>query len=116
MVNRPSGLNPLVLRMVVMGRADQLSPQRAFELGLVGDVVPLAEVMPTAERIAEAICAVSPAAAVASKMAIMRGEEIGLTRAIEESYDAIRRHGEVHPDAKEGPRAWVEKRAPRWVA
>jgi enoyl-CoA hydratase/carnithine racemase len=103
----------IVMRMLLMGKAFRLPARRAYELGLVGDVVPLAELIPAAERIAEAICQVSPAAAVASKKAILRGEEVGITQAIAEGYAAIHAHGS-HPDAREGPRAFIEKRKPNW--
>jgi enoyl-CoA hydratase/carnithine racemase len=104
----------IVMRMLLMGKAFRLSAQRAYELGLVGDVVPPAELIPTAERIAAAVCEVSPAAAIASKKTILRGEEVGLTQAVEEGYAAIHAHGASHPDAREGPRAFMEKRKPVW--
>jgi enoyl-CoA hydratase/carnithine racemase len=68
------------------------------------------EVQSLAERIARN----SPSAMAASKRALWNALEMGLT-------DACRAGAEQltsmwgHPDQEEGPRAYVEKRPPRWT-
>jgi len=48
-----------------------------------------------------------------SKRAVWGGLEHGYTEALERAWDLLRSHWS-HPDFLEGPRAFAEKRAPRW--
>jgi enoyl-CoA hydratase/carnithine racemase len=49
----------------------------------------------------------------ATKRALWRSLEVGLSQAREEAAIAIDRLA-GHPDQEEGARAWLAKRAPRW--
>ena len=102
-----------VLRMAFLGGAERMSAQRAYELGLVGDVVPKEQLMPRAIDLAQKIMEHSPAALIASKRAIWESLNHGLDKALEFAWSVIQAHGE-HPDVQEGPRAFAEKRKPKW--
>jgi enoyl-CoA hydratase/carnithine racemase len=118
-----SGLEPVslarrlpleaVLRMSLLGGAERMSAARAYELGLVGDVVPGEELMPRALALAAKIAECSPAALMASKRSIWQSLDRGLADALENTWSIIQDHN-GHPDAQEGPRAFAEKRKPRW--
>ncbi len=99
--------------MSLLGGAERMSAARAFELGLVGDVVPKEELMPRALALAEKIAECSPAALMASKRSIWQSLDRGLGDALENTWSIIQQHNS-HPDAQEGPRAFAEKRRPRW--
>jgi len=102
------------LRMTLQGKSYRLSAKRAYELGLVDELVPLAELMPTAEGIAQEIAKNSPHAVSLSKQAIWGSLEMGYRNAQEYGWALLRMHW-AHPDFKEGPRAFAEKRSPQWV-
>ena len=55
----------------------------------------------------------SPVAMARSKQAIWGSLERGYTESLEEGWELIKGHWK-HPDFKEGPRAFGEKRAPVW--
>jgi enoyl-CoA hydratase/carnithine racemase len=105
-----------VLRMALTGRHERLSAARAYELGLVSEVVDPPERLPeVAQQLAEKIARNSPAALRATKRALWGALEHGLT-------DACRAGAAEltglwgHPDQVEGPAAFAEKREPRWKA
>ena len=72
-----------VLMMTFMGRDFQLDASRAYELGLVDEIVSGPELMARAEAIGHAIAARSPAAVTRSKQAIWNGREQGYRAAAE---------------------------------
>lgn len=102
------------LRMTLMGRDYRLTAQRAHQLGLVDELVPQDQVMATAEEIAHSIVKNSPAAVSLSQQAIWNSLEMGYTQACEYGWALLRMHW-AHPDSKEGPRAFAERREPRWT-
>jgi enoyl-CoA hydratase/carnithine racemase len=102
------------LRMTLLGRAYRLPAARAHQLGLVDELVARpADVLPAALEMARVMLANSPQAMALSKQAVWGGLERGYRDALESGWDLLRRHWS-HPDFREGPRAFVEKRAPRW--
>ena len=103
-----------VLRMALLGGAERMSAQEAKALGLVGDVVPTAELLPRARELASKIAQHSPAALARTKQAIWESLDRGLDDAIDHTWDIIQQHTE-HPDPREGATAFVEKRKPRWA-
>lgn len=102
-----------ILRMTLSGKGERISAQRAYQLGIVSDVVAGDALLSTAQTLAEAIAANSPTAMRATKKALWRSLEVGLSQARKEAAIAIDRLA-GHPDQEEGARAWLEKRAPRW--
>ncbi|MGW1029104.1 enoyl-CoA hydratase/isomerase family protein [Streptomyces sp. NPDC002577] len=104
-----------VLRMALVGRYERMSAQRAYELGMVSEVVdPPERLHEAAQELAEKIARNSPAALRATKRALWGALEMGLTDACKAgAAEMISVWG--HPDQAEGPRAFAEKRAPRWA-
>ncbi|MFN2536678.1 MAG: enoyl-CoA hydratase/isomerase family protein, partial [Mycobacteriales bacterium] len=94
------------LRMTLQGKPFRLTAKRAYELGLVEEVVPLADLASTAEQIARDIAANSPHATQLSKQAIWGSLEMGYRDALEYGWALLRMHWQ-HPDFQEarGPSA-----------
>ena len=93
--------------------ADRIDAQEALEIGLVSRVVPVKDVMAEAIKTAERICRNAPLAVRAAKEAIYRGLDMPLAEGLRlEQFlaEPIRQT----EDAKEGPRAFSEKREPRF--
>lgn len=87
-----------------------------YAMGFVNRVVPPADLMPTARAMAAEIMMASPASIRASKQAMLRGLDCA---SMEEAHAAQRSLPAVRAlfasdDFREGPRAFAEKRAPRW--
>ena len=103
-----------VMRMALTGRSERVSAQRAYELGMISEVVdPPERLREVAQELAEKIAKNSPAAMAASKRALWRALEMGLTDACRAgSLDLVSMWG--HPDQEEGPRAFAEKREADW--
>ena len=102
-----------VLRLALLGGAERMSAQEAPRLGLVGEVLPAAEVMPRARALAAMISQHSPTALALTKQSIWNSLDEGLEAALEQTWATIESHND-HPDLKEGSLAYVEKRKPRW--
>ena len=102
-----------ITRMTLSGKGERISAQRAYELGILSQVVAGYALRSTAATLAKAIAANSPTAMRATKKALWRSLEVGLRQAREEAAIAIDRLA-GHPDQEEGARAWLEKREPRW--
>jgi enoyl-CoA hydratase len=103
-----------VMRMALVGRYERMSAQRAYELGMVSEVVdPPERLREVAQGLAEKIARNSPAAMAASKRALWGALEQGLTDACRNgAAELVSMWG--HPDQEEGPRAFAEKRDPDW--
>jgi enoyl-CoA hydratase/carnithine racemase len=103
-----------VMRMAFMGRYERLSAARAYELGMVSEVVdPPEQLRERAQELGETIARNSPAAMAATKKALSHALEMGLTDACRAgARDLMSMWG--HPDQAEGPAAFAEKREPRW--
>lgn len=102
------------LRMTLQGRDFRLPAERAWQLGLVDELVETpAEVLPAALEIARSMLKNSPQAMALSKQAVWGSLELGYREALEAAWGLLRLHW-GHPDFREGPRAFEEKREPRW--
>jgi enoyl-CoA hydratase/carnithine racemase len=102
-----------VLRLALSGGAERLDAARAHTLGLVGEVLPAAELLPRARSLAAEIARHSPAALARTKRAIWEGAERDLGAALQNAWALIMAH-EGHADVAEGARAFLERRAPAW--
>jgi enoyl-CoA hydratase len=100
--------------MEVVLLAERIPAQRAYEMGLVNRVVPRERVLPEARALAETICLNGPLAVRACKQSAKESTFLGLREALvnEMSYSA---GVFMSDDAKEGIRAFKEKRAPVWT-
>jgi enoyl-CoA hydratase/carnithine racemase len=105
-----------VMRMALVGRHERMSAQRAYELGMVSQVVdPPERLREEAQALAEKIARNSPAAMAATKRALWAALEHGLSDACRVgAQHLVSLWG--HPDQDEGPRAFTEKREADWVA
>jgi enoyl-CoA hydratase len=89
--------------------------QRALELGLINEIVEEAQLGDRATVWARRITANAPLAVQATKESVMRGLALSLDAAYEVETEMSKRIFQTE-DAKEGPKAFAEKRAPRWRA
>jgi len=116
----PSSLVPFVSPKVLgllayLGTGIRLDAATALAAGLVSEVVQADDLIGRALGVADAIAAASPAA-VAETRRVLRGAiHRMIERGMEEGWQAVRDHWE-HPDSIEGPRAFAERREPRWSA
>src|SRR5688500_5467689 len=110
---RKSPMEP-ILRMALIGRHERIDAARAFQLGIISQVVDPPEALrDEAQQLAEKIARNSPAAMAATKRALWSALELGLTDACREgSKHLVAMWG--HPDQEEGPLAFAEKRDARW--
>ncbi len=107
---------PLKIALEAALTGDEISARTAEQWGLVNHVVPKDRVLPTALSLANKIAANAPLAVRASKRTIHRSSEFGSDWS-QEAWDmSLREFLQVikSRDAKEGPRAFAEKRAPKW--
>jgi len=104
---------PALMRMTLMGAKERVGAQRALELGIITEVVGSPSLAGRAREIAALVASNSPAAVRASKRILWESLELNLSQAhaLAEKVGAEYRG---HPDSVEGPKAFVEKRAPRW--
>lgn len=103
-----------VMRMALTGKYERMSAQRALELGMISQIVdPPESLFDEAQALAEKIAKNSPSAMIASKKALWGAMEAGLTEAMKEGGKHLMALWD-HPDQIEGPKAFAEKREPRW--
>jgi enoyl-CoA hydratase/carnithine racemase len=102
-----------VMRMMLLSGAERLDAATALRVGMVSEVVPRAELLSRAKAHAATIAEYSPATIAASKRALWEALDRGLFDALENGWRYIFQHWS-HPDYVEGPRAFSEKRKPRW--
>ena len=103
-----------VMRMAFVGRHERMTVERAYELGMVSQIVdPPEKLREAAQELAEKVAKNSPAAMAATKRALWAALEHGLTDACKVgAAELVSMWG--HPDQEEGPRAFAEKRDPVW--
>ena len=95
--------------------ADKISAERALQLGLVNDVVEPGELQERAREWAKRITKNAPLAIAATKESALRGLAAGT---LEEAYKIEMRLAMKifnTDDAKEGPKAFIEKRPAKWT-
>lgn len=107
----------VVMRMAIMGTTERVDSKRAYDLGLVTEVVPPARLIPRATEILEQIFEQSPLAVRAIIEILHRG--MGLEyhyKQAEEMGILIRKPIQTTEDRREGTLAFKEKRKPVWKA
>jgi enoyl-CoA hydratase len=103
-----------VMRMALTGRYERMSAERAYQLGMVSQLIEPERFTETVQELAETIARNSPVAMAATKRALWGALETGLTEACRRgALELVGVWG--HPDQEEGPRAFAEKRAPEWA-
>jgi len=103
-----------VMRMALVGRHERMPAQRAYELGMVSQVVdPPERLREEAQALGDKLARNSPAAMAATKRALWEAMEHGLTEACRlGGRELMAMWG--HPDQEEGPLAFAGKRDPVW--
>lgn len=91
--------------------AEPIDARRALEMGLVNRVVPRAEVLETALDLARRMAQGAPVALEKTKEVMVRTSGLPLDEAFAIETQCTRENAATD-DAKEGPRAFIEKRAP----
>jgi enoyl-CoA hydratase len=92
---------------------DPIDAQRAYDLGLVNRLAEPDTLIETAIALADQICANAPLAVRASRDIVLRGmlaDDDTAWRITNEAFAAVAQS----EDFAEGPRAFIEKRAPAW--
>lgn len=102
-----------ITRMALSGKGERITAQRAYELGIVSEVVASDQLRAVAHRLATAVATNSPTAMRATKKALWHAMEVGLSEARSTAQQEIWRLRD-HADHAEGVRAWREKRQARW--
>lgn len=105
---------PQAVAMELLLTGEPIDAARALAVGLVNHVVPADQVLPTALNIAQTIAANGPLAVQQIKRTVGRasGSTLAEGFAFEDEAKAIVLNSQ---DAREGPRAFVEKRTARFV-
>ncbi len=103
----------ITMRLALMGKHERLSVQRAFDLGLVSEIVPRELLMDRAWEIAEIVNRNAPLAVRGTRLAIRKTLSLPTYEAelLAENY---RMKVAITDDAQEGARAFLEKRDPDW--
>jgi enoyl-CoA hydratase/carnithine racemase len=84
-----------------------------YQMGFINRLVGREELMPTAIGIAESIRDNAPLSVRAAKESLLRGMDLGLKAGFEKAMEIYQSVYESE-DAQEGPRAFAEKRKPKW--
>ena len=101
------------LKFSVLGKHGRIDAQEAHRISLVDEVVEPDELVDRAVELGELIATGSPSAILASKKAVRGALERPMAEAMQHGWELLLEFRE-HPDNKEGPMAFVEKREPRW--
>jgi enoyl-CoA hydratase/carnithine racemase len=105
---------PAALANYMILTAEQIDAETALRAGLVSHIVPLPELMDKAHAIANTICERGPLAVRTAKEAIVRGLDMPLDHGL--AYeDVLLTRLMTTEDAREGPRAFAEKRKPNYT-
>ncbi len=105
---------PYAKAMEILMIGDPFSAQEALEMGLLNYVVPKEALMAKADELAAKLAANGPLAVRKIKEGVLRssGRPMDEALAIEDEVSAVVM---TSKDAREGPRAFKEKRAPKFI-
>jgi enoyl-CoA hydratase/carnithine racemase len=104
---------PAAIALEVVMTGEPITAQRAYALGLVNRVVPSGKGVEASVELANVICQAAPLSVRLSKKIVrtaMAQGEAAVFALLDELGPAVRQS----EDGREGPRAFVEKRAPLW--
>jgi enoyl-CoA hydratase/carnithine racemase len=94
--------------------AEPIDARRAFEVGLVNEVVPSADLAARAQALGERIARNAPLSVRAGKAMVYETSALPRDEAFA-AAEALFEGAYLSQDAQEGPRAFREKRPPRWT-
>lgn len=105
---------PMKDAMMLVLTGKRINAREAQRISLINDVVPHGALMDAARKLAGDILACAPLAVQASKQVMLQSRDMALQASMKASYTAARQML-ASQDALEGPRAFAEKRQPRWT-
>ena len=108
----PRALPPAIAMELAL-TGDPITAERAYELGFVNEVVDAGQAVDAAVALAERICANAPLAVRASRdvmLATALADDATAWRLTNEAFAKVQQS----EDFAEGPKAFIEKRAPEW--
>jgi enoyl-CoA hydratase/carnithine racemase len=101
--------------MAMLLTARKITASQAFELGLLNEIVPAGEELAAARRWAEEILLASPNSVIATKAVANALDGRSIAASMGDMFDLPEvRKLLTGPDAREGPKAFAEKRTPVW--
>jgi enoyl-CoA hydratase/carnithine racemase len=103
----------IALRMALTGKHEQMDAQRAYDLGMISEIVDHDRLLERAHEIADIVNSNAPLAVRGTRLAIHKTLDLPLNEA-EILAEAFRERNLHTEDSLEGPKAFVEKRAPNW--
>jgi enoyl-CoA hydratase/carnithine racemase len=103
----------VALRAALVGKHERMTAQRAYDLGMISEVVEHDQLLARAHQIADMVNSNAPLAVRGTRLAILKTLDLPLHEA-EILAETFRERVLRTEDAQEGPRAFVEKRAPKW--
>jgi enoyl-CoA hydratase/carnithine racemase len=109
-----SWLVPPRIALQILLTGDPVTAARAYQVGLVNDVVPDAELRAFVQALAERIAANAPLSVRAAKQTAYLSAHLGLEDAFAEA-ERIWEPVYLSADAQEGPAAFRDKRTPHWT-
>lgn len=104
---------PFKLAMGYLMTGQRISAARAYEIGLVNEVVQRVELDTCVDRWVQSIVECAPLSVRAIKEVGLTSQTLPLHEAFSVTYRAEDRR-RMSNDAKEGPLAFIEKRKPQW--
>lgn len=102
---------PKALELCLSG--ESVDAQEAYRIGLVNRLVPFDQLIQAGEQMAQSFAKGAPLALRCIKEAVYKGSELSLDQGLRLESD-LATFVLGTEDAKEGPRAFVEKRPPQW--
>lgn len=102
----------IMMELVLTGAP--MTAQRLLDLGYLNRVVPAAGLLEAAKELARTIAANAPLTVRAARAMVYQTSGLSRDEAVSNA-DALFAPVYASADAQEGPRAFAEKRAPRWT-
>ena len=102
-----------ILRCALLGAHERISAERAFQVGMVTELVPLDRLDAAAGRVARVIASQPPLAVQATMRAVWAGLEHGRSQSIGEAYSFVGL-GTARSNIREGQQAFVSGRRVEW--
>ena len=102
-----------VMRMSLLGDRERLSARRAYEIGLVSEVVPLEKLREAADWAAGVIAAQPPLAIQGTLRAIWTGQELTRSQALSMAFAYVSL-GTNADSIQEGQKSFASKKRPQW--
>ena len=102
-----------IMRLSLLGNHERMSAKRAFDIGLVSELVPAAELRDAAAWAAEAIASAPPLAIQGTLRAIWTGLELTRRQALEQAYGYIAM-GTNQDSIAEGQKAFSSGKRIEW--